>query len=298
MLELSIQCPEPFHFEDVVFSHGWLQLPPYHWDPEIRTLSRVERLPSGSLTRLELTAAENGVLLRTDASPADSRVLVERVRWILALDDDLSAFHAFCAGDPGLRAAGERGRGRILRCPTVWEDLVKTLFSVNTTWGQTVAMSRNLVEQYGEPHPGGQRAFPEPSDLAALPPAEVQGLCRVGYRAEPLVKLAQAICAGDVDLEALKSPDLSDAEVEMRLRSLRGIGPYAAANVLMLLGRYDFLPVDSWLRKTVREGWFGGRDVPDRELVAAFEHYRPHRVLVYRFYDWEGARQDIGDASR
>ena len=97
---------------------------------------------------------------------------------------------------------------------------------------------------------------------------------------------------GRLDLEALKDPSLPTEEVEARLRSLRGIGPYAAANVLMLLGRYDHLPVDSWLRATVRRAWFEGRDVPDRELIAAFEPFRPYRTLAWRFYDWCGADGD------
>jgi 3-methyladenine DNA glycosylase/8-oxoguanine DNA glycosylase len=240
---------------------------------------------------MELARDPEGVLLRTEGAPGEERVLAARARWILALDDDLAAFHALCASDPGLRAALERGQGRILRCPTVWEDLVKTLFSVNTTWRQTIAMTGNLVERYGEESPFGGRVFPEPERIAAVKPEELQQTCRMGYRAEPLSLLARALAEGRLDLEALKDHALADEEVEARLRSLRGIGPYAAANVMLLLGRYDHLPVDSWFRKTVRDGWFGGAALPDRTLVAAFERYRPCRGLVYRFYDWEGGGQ-------
>ncbi|HTE16781.1 MAG TPA: Fe-S cluster assembly protein HesB [Armatimonadota bacterium] len=289
MPHLLVPATTPFHFRDVVFSHGWLRLPPYHWDAETEVLSRIERLPSGRLVRMRMSAAPGGVLLHLPAPPEEHGMLIQRARWMLALDDRFDAFHALCAADPGLRAAAEQGQGRILRCPTVWEDLVKTLFSVNTTWRQTVAMTSALVALCGDLHPDGARAFPEPVAVAALDPGVLQESCRVGYRAEALSRIARDLAESRLDLEALKDASRPDEEVEARLRSLRGIGPYATANVMMLLGRYDHLPVDSWFRKTVRDGWFGGRAAPDRELVAAFDRYRPYRTLVYRFYDWEGA---------
>jgi 3-methyladenine DNA glycosylase/8-oxoguanine DNA glycosylase len=289
MVELNIPCPAPFHFHDVVFSHGWLRLPPYYWEPEAETLSRVERLPSGRLAWLALNGKNGALRLRTDASAEDAAVLAARVRWLLALDDDLAGFHTLCHDDPGLHQAGGRGQGRILRSSTVWEDLVKTLFSVNTTWRQTIAMTENLVALCGEEGADGRRSFPEPGAVAACEAAELQIKCRVGYRAGPLSLLARAIAEDRLDLEALKDAALTDEEVEARLRSLHGIGPYATANVMLLLGRYDYLPVDSWFRKTVRDGWFDGRTVPDRDLIAPFDRYRPYRALAYYFYDWKGA---------
>ncbi|HEU4754847.1 MAG TPA: Fe-S cluster assembly protein HesB [Armatimonadota bacterium] len=289
MIDLVLPVPAPFHFRDVVFSHGWLYLLPFRWNAETGTLSRAERLPSGRPAQLQLSGAPGGVRLRSDAPEAHAPALVERVRWMLALDEEFSEFHALCAGEPGLRHAAGRGQGRILRSPTVWEDVVKTLFSVNTTWGQTVGMTRNLVELCGEPHAAGDRCFPEPAAVAAVPVDDLQRVCRVGYRAEPLSRLARGIVEGRIDLEGLKDRSLPTAEVEARLRALRGIGPYAAANVLMLLGHYDHLPVDSWFRDTVRGAWFGGRETHDRDLVAAFDRFRPYRTLVYRFYDWNGS---------
>lgn len=286
MRRVELSVPGPFHFVDVVLSHGWLYLPPYHWDAERQALSRVERLPSGERVRMELRGISGGVELATDAGEEAAAELIRRARWILALDEDFSAFHQLCAGEPGLAGAAERGQGRILRCPTVWEDLVKTLFSVNTTWRQTVAMTANLVALCGEAGPDGKPAFPTPAAVAAIDAETLQQQCRVGYRAQPLHLLATSLAEGSLDLETLKDASLPDEEVESRLRALRGIGPYAAANMLMLLGRYDHLPVDSWLRKTVRDGWFGGAAVSDREIEARFAPFRPYRTLVYRFYAW------------
>lgn len=291
-MESILHFDDGAHFEDVALSHGWLFLPPFSWDAGTRVLTRWERLRSGAVVSLSLTGVEGGVRLRSAVRGADAAELEARARRMLAMGTDLSGFHKLCADVPGLAEAAARRRGRFLRCPTVWEDLVKTLFTVNTTWRQTIGMTARLLELCG---PGeGPHPFPEPHEVAPLEESLLRERCRVGFRAGPLAALARAMADGTLDLEALREPSLPDAEVEARLHALRGIGPYAAANVMMLLGRHDHLPVDSWFRRTVRDGWFGGRDVPDRELTAAFERFRPYRTLVYSFYDWKGAdRQDL-----
>ncbi|MGV3720054.1 MAG: hypothetical protein ACO1SX_04010, partial [Actinomycetota bacterium] len=206
MPSLHLHCPSPFRFRDVVFSHGWLYLPPFHWDEVTATLSRVEIMADGALLPFHLRETDAGVSLEADADGDVLAELAQRARWMLALDEDFGDFHALCEGDAGLRAAAMHGQGRILRCPTVWEDLVKTLFSVNTTWRQTVAMTRNLVTHYGTPYAASPGAFPSAATLAAADPAELQQVCRLGYRAGSLVKIARAVDSGEADLESLKNP--------------------------------------------------------------------------------------------
>ena len=67
---------------------------------------------------------------------------------------------------------------------------------------------------------------------------------RAGYRGASLRKLAVAVRDGELDVESLNAAHpagLPDDEVEARLLSIHGIGPYAAAHVMMMLGRYSRL---------------------------------------------------------
>ena len=41
---------------------------------------------------------------------------------------------------------------------------------------------------------------------------------------------------------------LTGEEAHRRLMAIKGIGPYAAGNLLKLLGHYDHLSLDSWVR--------------------------------------------------
>jgi 3-methyladenine DNA glycosylase/8-oxoguanine DNA glycosylase len=64
------------------------------------------------------------------------------------------------------------------------------------------------------------------------------------------------------------------------------VGAYAAANLLMILGRYDFLPVDSWALKLVSHEWHGGEPVGAAEVEAAFVDWGAWQGLAYWFWDW------------
>jgi 3-methyladenine DNA glycosylase/8-oxoguanine DNA glycosylase len=126
-------------------------------------------------------------------------------------------------------------------------------------------------------------AFPEPEIVAHDTEVDLRTL-GLGYRAAALRRLAEQFAAGDLPRDAAEWAVLPTPELRSRLLALRGIGPYAAANLLMLLGHYDHLAIDSWLRRAVRHAWFAGASVTDREIEAAFEPFGPWRALVYWFH--------------
>src|SRR4029078_12357889 len=89
------------------------------------------------------------------------------------------------------------------------------------------------------------RAFPTPAVMAAAGEAFYRDVVRSGYRGAYLRSLAQSVVEARLHLEALDDPELSDDEVAERLLALPGCGPYATAHMMMLLGRYSRLWLDS-----------------------------------------------------
>lgn len=63
-----------------------------------------------------------------------------------------------------------------------------------------------------------------------------------------LLLLLQVV-RGDIDLDSLEDASLDDDELLKKLITLPGIGPFSAANMLQLLGRYKRIACDS---ETVR----------------------------------------------
>jgi len=189
------------------------------------------------------------------------------------------------------------GAGRLMRSQTVFEDVVKTICTTNTTWSGTVRMVSAIVEHLGEAAPGAPaegpfgRAFPSPEAMAAAPEAFYRDVARAGYRGAYLRTLAESVAAGEVDLEELASADpdeLPDDEVAERLLALPGVGPYAAAHVMMLIGRYSRLVLDSWTRPTYA-GLNGGKPAADRTIERRFRRYGRYSGLAFWLFltrDW------------
>ncbi|MBA2363611.1 MAG: hypothetical protein H0V86_08790 [Chloroflexia bacterium] len=282
---LNFATSSGFLLSGVATAHGWHALAPYRWDVATGTLHRIEDLPGG-VTHLAVTQPD-GILVRAGRplSPDDKHEVERRLRWSLRLDENLDAFTTLCAREPALSAAVLPSGGRLLRCPTLWEDTVKTILTTNTTWAQTKAMAARLVATLG-PHPPEDpslRAFPPPEAVAAAGEEVFKEQIRLGYRNASVLKIARNVAEGKLDLEALKDSDLPTHELRKRLLALPGVGPYASATLLMILGRYDELGIDTEVRSHVSRKYFNGEAVSEKDMRAVYEHWGRWRYLAYWF---------------
>ena len=282
-LELVGAGDEPVDLRRTLASHGVADLPPNEIDAEAGTLTTTLALPQGPAT-IHVGEGSAGSVRVTGRGPRAGAL--DAVRHMLRLDADLSAFYVLAREDPDLSWAAE-GSGRMLRSPTVFEDVVKTICTTNCTWSATVRMTTALVDNLGLEAPDGRRAFPTPAAMAEAGEAFYGDVVRAGYRGAYLRSLAEDVAEGRLDLEALNDPDLSDEEVAERLLALPGCGPYATAHIMMLLGRYSRLVLDSWTRPTYAR--LRGRKAADRTIELRFRPYRDYAGLAFWLYltrDW------------
>ena len=300
-LELELRGPagEPVDLWRTLVSHGLAFLAPSLPDEAARTLDVTLAGPEQPRT-VRLAGATQGDrpvvrLLPADGGPdwtaAERSRFTGVLRRILCLDDDLSGFYERAADDPAL-AWVTRGAGRLLRSPTVFEDVIKTVCTTNCPWSATVRMTEALVRELGVRAPGAAagdvrgRAFPTPAAMAGAGDDFYREVARAGYRGPRLRAIAAAVAAGELDLEGLLpgAPDpLPDGEAERRLLALPGIGPYAAAHVMLLLGRPRRLVLDSWTRpKYARlQGRPPGRLIADRTIERRFRRYGRYAGLAF-----------------
>jgi 3-methyladenine DNA glycosylase/8-oxoguanine DNA glycosylase len=274
---------EPVDLRRTLVSHGVADLPPNEIDEDAWTLTTTLALPHGAAT-LRVAPAGSG-LARVDGSGPSAGAL-DAVRQMLRLDADLSAFYAIALEDGDLTWAAS-GAGRMMRSPTVFEDVVKTICTTNCAWSATVRMTTALVEHLGAEAPDGRRAFPTPAAMAEAGEDFYRDVVRAGYRGAYLRSLALSVAEGVLDLEALNDPALPEAEVADRLLALPGCGPYATAHMMMLLGRYSRLILDSWTRPKYAR--VNGRKAADRTIERRFRRYGDYAGLAFWLYltrDW------------
>lgn len=146
-------------------------------------------------------------------------------------------------------------------------------------------MVERLVALCGSPHPRRPelRAFPTPEQVAAAGPELLRQEVRLGYRSDYIHELASDVASGRLELEALKAERPNTAELRKRLRAIRGVGEYATNNLLMLLGYYGELALDSEMRAFATQQHFNGRRPDDREILALYDDWGEWKFLAYWF---------------
>ena len=294
---LSIPVPTDYVLWRDVCSYGYFLLEPNFWDPAAKAFRRVLTLVDASSSpravTVTITQSKKGEPLTatidsrvTKAEAAEVRAQISRM---LRLDEDAAHIRAFHKLDARWK---KLGRGRLLRSPTFYEDVIKTVTSCNVTWPSTIAMNRRLCEHFGEAGASGLRAFPTASKIARQRPATLRARCGVGYRDARIVELSAMFAKGKlggVPVEAFEDPSTPDEQVRQWLIELPGIGPYAAANILQLLGRYGHLPLDT---ESVRHGRtvLGMKGPSPKIMKRVNAHFAPfgaHAFRAYWFEMWE-----------
>lgn len=299
---LTIRVPRDYVLARDVCSYGYFLLSPSHWDPGTFTYSRV----------LDVGGAAAAVRIRQDGDPRvpgwrgvrgrDLLVLCDRglerrereearrqISRMLRLDEPEETIADFHARDPRWKPSG---RGRLMRSPTFFEDVIKTVTSCNVAWPSTIMMNTRLCHVLGRGSARTGRAFPTPQKVARTRPGTLRARCRVGYRDRRIVELAEMFVAGGkrggIDPEWFEDPATPDDALHARLLELPGIGSYAAANIMQLLGRYGRLPLDT---ESIRHGrMILGFEGTDRQVMqqvrAHFAPFGPHAFRSYWFELW------------
>lgn len=287
---LTLKPPSDYLLSRDVCSYGYFLLAPNHWDVKRRVLIRPLDLPSGVATFTIGQEPRRGSTIRAIADralPRPDRAAAERmIARMLRLDDArIGAFHSV---DPRWKRSG---RGRLFRSPTFFEDLIKTVTSCNVAWPSTIRMNERLCDVFNP-------AFPRPTQLARKRPATLRARCGVGYRDARIVELAKMTTSRAIDPAWFEDPATSDDDVHEALLELPGIGPYAAANIMQLLGRYARLPVDT---ETVRHartvlGMTGTARSIERAVHAHYEPFGEHKFRSYWFEVWAWYEEKRGKA--
>ncbi|MEM7348097.1 MAG: hypothetical protein AAF485_28025 [Chloroflexota bacterium] len=285
--------PSPFNFSATVKSHGWYLLRPFVWDETESKLSRLQQLSTGTVVHLQISADDPETTTKLEViaegepalTPEDQAEIRQITRRMLRLDEDLTEFYHHQDQLEGWRLDLQPGGGRLLRCPTLFEDVIYTLCTTNINWAGTVRMVDRIVGKLGTPFPRKPEliAFPTPQAIAQVGPAFLKQETGLGYRSDYVWELATAIVEGRLDLQAMTAQHRSTEEIRRDLLKLKGIGHYATATILMLLGRYEYLAIDSEMRSLVSEKYFEGNRPTDAQIRAIYAPWERWQYLAYWF---------------
>lgn len=319
---INISVPGDYLLHRDACSYGYFLLAPNHWDPQTRAYYRVLDLENGPALMIvrqpaprppvpkgrtskahpvarAKRATPGAPLLVTSDRPlsrAEKQQARAQITRILRLAEETPVIRSFHKADPRWKKSG---RGRLMRSPTFFEDVIKTVTSCNVTWPSTVTMNRRLCEAMGRavPSPASGPAhesaahflhsFPTAQRLAKSRPATLRARCSVGYRDARIVELARLFTLpesrGGISAAWFEDPATPDDAIHDALLKLPGIGPYAAANIMQLLGRYARLPLDTESLRHAKA--ILGMTGSDREILKKMHaHYAPFGAHAFRSY--------------
>lgn len=217
----------------------------------------------GRTERACATQSPNGTVTLRAGSTAGA----ERLRWVLALDDDHSPFLRLARCDALLgHASRELGGLRQIRTATVAQSLLRAVCRQLIDWRSARALERRVIRSLSPPGEAGLCAPPTTGALAAAAPFQLRRIGLHERRAAALVRVCRAI-----DLERLH--ELPTDAVVRRLERERGLGPWSAGVVCLEgLGRTDHgLVGDLGLIKLLRA--LRGRPVEAAETAELLTPY-------------------------
>ena len=285
MHRIVIETPSEFNFRTTLLSHGWIQLAPFRASEDYTQLSRIFQLASGAAIQLVMQADpdENIEVIfesKFRINPEHQRNKIRQaVHHMFNLDLDLREFYDLISGETRYDWIVQYGAGRLLRSPSVWEDLVKTLMTTNTNWGSTVNMVKRITA-LGDQFDEKQYVFPTPAQIAGYSLGQLDQLIRAGYRTAYLLELAEKITSGEIEPEKWVNSGMNPGDLYKMISSLKGFGPYAAGSILKLLGKFDNLALDSEARAMFAKEFNNGDPPRDDKIAAHYERYGHWKGLV------------------
>jgi 3-methyladenine DNA glycosylase/8-oxoguanine DNA glycosylase len=267
--------------------------------PRVGGMDGVQRSRGGVLERLlhkdgepvhvrVAQTAHDAVLFGARSpNPQAARYGIERMRFALGVDEDLSAFYREFARDPLIgRSVRERPWLRSRRRPEPFEALAWAICEQLIEYERAAAIQRRIVASMGPrwaAWEGGEhplRDVPAPAAFARAAPARLESFDLAGSRARLLVHVAREVAKGRLDLY-----DVDNERAWRRLRAIPGVGAWTVEMLALHgQGRYDQLPAgDVGLLKYVGRQLGGGDPralVGEDEVRAFFARYGPWQGLA------------------
>ncbi len=246
-----LKPPSCYSLSTTCHAHGWIDLRPFHWHSDSSTLRFAAAVAGDSVdVRVREGKAAISVTLSSHRPlpRAAKQQVVSGVRRSLGLDMDTRGLLSVARGiGSQYEQLVRSGVGRMLRGCSLWEDAAKTLFTTNCSWALTRKMAASSCSsRFSRPTPSGAHPFPLPETLAGHSPEELRELLPVGYRAEYLHHLSRRFVE-DPTFSSIENDRLSQEAAYRAARSLLGFGPYAADHLMLIMGYFDQIPVETFV---------------------------------------------------
>ena len=197
------------------------------------------------------------------------------------LQRDYSAIIAkITADDPVMQVAVNFAPGIRILQQEPWEMLISFIISANNRIPQIKQVVKNISAQYGTQIDVQNYAFPTVEQLLQAAPGDLRAL-KTGFRDKYIADATQKVAANALDIN--RDTQLSTDNLRKSLLTINGVGEKVAHCILLFgYGRMDTFPVDTWVRKVMKQYYFGGEAASAAQI---------HSLAQERFGELSGFAQ-------
>lgn len=245
-----------------------------HGEPTFTCLIRNGELRFGKV-KFSFTC-KRGIRIETQRklSVRSKEHLIKVSSRMFSLNEDLSRFHVMCNKHKHLKLVAKIGAGNLLKSPTVFEDVVKTICTTNCSWANTKLMCQRLCSL-------ADGYFPSAEQIIRVGLQELKEYVRAGYRAEYIYEFAERITSSEINPEAW--PTMVRDIRRNEIASIRGVGAYALNHILFLIGDYSQIPIDSEVTKWMSDNVFTKIKASENNINKYYSNYGEWKFLAYKF---------------
>lgn len=224
--------------------------------------------------------------------PKNKRAILEKIKWMLGIDYDLSSFYKIARKDKRFYWVITKLYGLSApKTPSVFEALIIAITEQQIALPVAVALRQGLVMKYGKCiNIEGKKyyTFPSPESLAKAKPEDIRKLRFSSRKSEYMVDISKLVANKDIDLESMK--DWITDRIMETLTKIRGVGPWTVEYMMCRgMGRYDALPASDIGLRAGATAYLDKKEriseTEVRNLLKPFDKYRGFAAfyLIY-FY--------------
>lgn len=291
---------DTFSLRKTIKQSSWILHAPFRTTHTGDQLLRIERITSHKTVAVVIAQQNQSLVIHTSSNLTGIEIeeLTKRARRILSLGENFKPFLNLIKTKP-LPIKESIISPTILRGATLFEDVIRATALVWYPEGHFDAYRYSwLVEHFGDPLPSNPtlHAFPNPGQI-------LQGQQTVRDKLNPAVGSAiihvanvfesQAYKIGAMLNKRIPSLDLSD-----NLKQLLHLDDTPLSQVMLSLGRYDYVPTDRLARERLSRYWNLEIKPSPVDVLKHFESWQPWGGLAYWLWDWTPVTEPAASIKR
>ena len=137
-----------------------------------------------------------------------------------------------------------------------FETVISYIISANNGVPQIAAALNNIAKRYGKKVIFNEKEyylFPRYEDLKGVMEEDFRN-CKVGFRDKYLKTMVDKLNNNEIDLDAFY--EMNTEQALDKLMENQGIGPKVASCILLFAyQKYDVFPIDTWVKKIMRDDY-------------------------------------------